>query len=38
MLPINHTVGWLADHPEFLILAALVLMAIAILSARRTEA
>ena len=38
MSPIDHTVGWLAAHPEYLILAALVLMAVAILSARRSEA
>ncbi len=38
MTPIDRTVGWLAANPEFLILAALILIAAAVLSARRSEA
>ena len=32
------TVNWLAANPEFVILAALLLIAVALMSARRSEA
>jgi len=38
MFPIGRTVGWLAANPEAVILIALVLIAVAVLSARRSEA
>ncbi len=38
MLPIDRTVGWLAANPEIMILVALLLIAVAVLSARKTEA
>jgi len=38
MIPIDRTIGWLAANPEAVILIALVLIAVAVLTARRSEA
>jgi len=38
MIPIDRTIGWLAANPEAVILIALVLIAVVVLSARRSEA
>ena len=38
MLPLDHTIGWLAANPGIVIVAALILIAVAVLSARGSAA